>query len=367
MKNIKKITKKPVDKKNINSTGQPKGTPFKKNILLRLVNVVLLTILWGTLILIAGLGLLYMFLPSPYVLAQQTERQASVRMVSSSGQYISSSGDGYGVPVRVENLPRHIPMAFIATEDRRFFEHKGVDFIGLARAVYTNIIAGRKKQGGSTISQQVAKNLFLSNERTYKRKIKELVYTLWLEVGFEKEEILALYLNRVYMSNGQYGISAASKHYFGIQAEELSLWQSAVLAGMLKAPNTYNPVFNPKKSAKRAKVVLNKMVRTGVISKSQADMAKQNTVKTVFSKTNTYHFFKGYVHNEILGILDAINQDIIVYTTLNTYYQLSAVKAIKHYQKAFQKRGASQVALLGMDTNGAIRSMIGGVDFTADN
>ena len=339
------------------------NSPRKKNKLLRILNIIVISSIWGSTIVGAFLSYLYFTMPSPRDLADKTERIVSMRIVSNTGAYIASSGDGYGKSVSVDELPSYIPMAFVATEDHRFYRHMGIDFIGLLRAVYTNVLAGRVEQGGSTISQQVAKNLFLSNKRSFERKIRELVYTLWLEVGFEKKEILALYLNRVYMSNGQYGISAAANHYFGIPARDLSVWQAAVLAGMLKAPNRYNPALYPKLSAKRARVVLKKMVRSGVITQAQADEEKQDTVKTIFSKRNFHHVFTRYVYDEVSSILDMINQDIIVHTTLDVEYQQSAMQAIKANRKGFEDRGASQVAFLGMDNSGAIRSMIGSVDF----
>ena len=360
---MKYINDKNKDESNNTVRLKISNTTPKKNILLRLLNIIVIFGIWGSIIVGALLGYLYLTMPLPRDLADKTERIVSMRIVSNTGAYIASSGDGYGASVTVDELPSYIPMAFVATEDHRFYEHMGIDFIGLARAVYTNVLAGRVKQGGSTISQQVSKNLFLSNKRSFERKIRELVYTIWLEVGFEKKEILALYLNRVYMSNGQYGISAAANHYFGIPARELSLWQSAVLAGMLKAPNRYNPALSPKLSAKRARVVLQKMVRQGVITQAQADKVKQDTVKTVFSKSNTHHVFTRHVHEEVASILDAINQDIIVHTTLDVNYQKSAMAAITTYRNAFEEKGVSQVAFLGMDTKGAIRSMIGSVDF----
>ena len=339
------------------------NTPPKKNTFLKLLNIIVISGIWGSVIVGSLLGYLYLTMPLPQDLANKNERLASMRIVSNTGVYIASSGDGYGVSVSVDELPSYIPMAFVATEDHRFYEHIGIDFIGLARAIYTNVLAGRVKQGGSTISQQVAKNLFLSNKRSFERKIRELVYTIWLEAGFEKKEILTLYLNRVYMSNGQYGISAAANHYFGIPAGDLSVWQSAVLAGMLKAPNRYNPALSPKLSATRARVVLKKMVRLGVITQAQAEKAKQDTVKTIFSKSNANHVFTRYVYDEVSSILDVINQDIIVHTTLDVNYQKSSMTAITAYRTAFEEKGASQVAFLGMDTSGAIRSMIGSVDF----
>lgn len=165
-------------------------------------------------------------------------------------------------------------MAIMATEDRRFYWHLGIDFIGLARAMVANLQAGRVVQGGSTLTQQVAKNLFLTPERTLKRKIQELLLAFWLEYKFTKDQIFTIYLNRVYLGAGTYGVEAAAQRYFGHSARRLSPYQSALLAGLLKAPSRYNPLSSPERAHKRTQQVLANMVDAGYISKRVAKEAQ---------------------------------------------------------------------------------------------
>ena len=213
----------------------------------------------GLLFKLFSLGFVALFLVCAYVLwciltlpdlenAQAAYRKPIVNIIAENGDTIATYGDLYGNPVNLETLPEYVPEAILATEDHRFFQHAGIDPIGIARALYTNLAAGRRVQGGSTITQQVAKNLFLTFDKTIKRKIQEMLLAIWLEYNFTKEQILTLYLNRVYLGSGTYGIDAASRRYFNRPAEELTLYQAAVLAGILKAPSRYNPAQYPKAS-----------------------------------------------------------------------------------------------------------------------
>jgi len=187
-----------------------------------------------------------------------------------NAQTFATYGDLVGEPLRLADMPPDLPAALVAVEDHRFFQHGGIDFISLARAAWVNLTSGRVVQGGSTITQQVAKTLFLSNERTMRRKIRELLLTIWLERTFTKSEILEIYLNRVYLGAGTWGVDAASRMYFGISARKVNLWQAAVLAGLPRAPSRFNPRANPAAAAARAKEVLAAMVNTGAISADRA-------------------------------------------------------------------------------------------------
>ena len=183
-------------------------------------------------------------------------RLPATTLIASNGNEIHSYGAVYSEIIRAKDLPRHVTDAIVYTEDRRFYKHWGFDLISFGRAMIVNAFAGRYAQGGSTITQQVAKNLFLTNQKTITRKVQELLLALWLEHKFTKEQILSLYLNRVYFGNGAYGIEAASNRYFQKNSEDLNILEGAILAGMLKAPSRYNPIASKQKAIERAKVVL---------------------------------------------------------------------------------------------------------------
>ena len=170
-------------------------------------------------------------------IALSTTRRPGVTLEASDGRILATSGDVHGDIVRLRDLPPHLPAAVIAIEDRRFRDHLGIDPIGIARAAWVNWTTGRIVQGGSTLTQQLAKNLFLTPERSFRRKAQEAVLALWLEWRFTKDELLEIYLNRVYLGAGAYGVDAAARLFFGVPAARLTLWQSAVLAGLPKAPS----------------------------------------------------------------------------------------------------------------------------------
>src|SRR5271154_1243554 len=187
------------------------------------------------------------------------ERRPSVTLVTADGQILASYGDLYGKPISLDQLPPYLPEALLATEDRRFYSHFGLDLRGLLRATIANFKAGHIVQGGSTITQQLAKNVFLTPDRTIRRKGQEILLALWLEHRMTKEEILSLYLNRVYFGAGTYGVDAAAHKYFNKSARQLSVYEAAVIAGLLKAPSRYSPTAHPGRSRARAKVVLDQM------------------------------------------------------------------------------------------------------------
>ena len=192
-------------------------------------------------------------------------RKPAITVLADDGSVLATLGDFYGRPVAVADLPPALPRAVIATEDRRFYSHFGLDPIGLSRALYVNLRAGGVVQGGSTITQQAAKNLFLTHERTIKRKVQELMLALWLERRFSKDQILAIYLNRAYFGAGTYGVDAASRKYFGRPATQVNTYQAAMLAGLLKAPSRLNPLVSPDEAESRARTVLGNMVDVGFL------------------------------------------------------------------------------------------------------
>ena len=196
-------------------------------------------------------------------------RDPQITYVDRSGAVIGVRGGRYGPPVDVAALPAYVPAAFVAIEDRRFYEHQGFDPVGIARAIVADIGQGRAAQGASTITQQLARNLFLSNDRTLERKGQELVYAVELEQKFSKRQILGLYLSRVYFGSGAYGLEAAARRYYGKSAGKLSLREAASLAGVMKSPTEYDPADQPERSAERTRLVLDAMVETGAITPAQ--------------------------------------------------------------------------------------------------
>ena len=210
--------------------------------------------------------------------AHEVLRRPLVTLLARDGAKISEIGNLQGRTVYAESLPKHISHAVIATEDRRFYSHHGIDIIGIIRAFVSNIKAGTIVQGGSTISQQAAKNLFLTPDRTFKRKFQELLLAFWLEQKFTKNQILSIYLNRVYLGSGVYGVDAASRKYFGVPAEKLSVFQAAIIAGLLKAPSKLNPNTNIKAAIARGKVVISNMLAAGNLSKIQVIKALNERV-----------------------------------------------------------------------------------------
>ena len=294
-------------------------------------------------------------------------RRPTTMVLDRRGAVLAASGDLYGGPVRVGDLPPALPQAVIATEDRRFYEHFGLDLIGLTRATYTNLRAGRVVQGGSTITQQVAKNLFLTPDRTIKRKAQEAMLAIWLEWRFTKDEILTLYLNRVYFGAGTYGVEAAAQRYFGRRARDLGLYESALIAGLLKAPSRYNPLNNPDLAASRARQVLANMVNAGMLEAKVAEVALadprwRRAAAPPGSKQAAY--FVDWVLGQVPDFTRGVDADLTVVTSLDAKLQ----RIVEQHTFAMMsgraaKAGVSQVAVVVMATDGAIRAMVGGADY----
>ncbi len=294
--------------------------------------------------------------------ALASSRRPTVTLIAADGSELFTKGDLFGMPVGLGDMPPALPGAVLATEDRRFYDHFGIDPIGLIRALWTNVKAGRIVQGGSTITQQVAKNLFLTPERTVKRKIREVMLALWLERRFTKDQILTIYLNRVYLGAGTYGVAAAARRYFGKSVRQLTLYESAVLAGLLKAPSRYNPLANPARSVKRTAQVLANMVAAGKITKQAAEAAKRTRTKAgrmqIASKRKRKgRYFADWVMERISSFVSPGDRDLVVVTTLDPRLQAQAEDAVSRMAKN------SQAALIAMDTDGAVRAMVGGVDY----
>ena len=277
------------------------------------------------------------------------------------GIEIKRVGPRLGESLQFDEMPTVLINAFLAIEDRSFFSHLGVDVTGIARAALRNISSGRRQGGGSTITQQLAKNLFLSFEKTYSRKAQELLISIWLEQEYSKEEILALYLNRIYFGAGAYGVDAASWRYFGHTARTLSIKEAAMLAGIVKSPTRYAPHLRPEASWKRAQVVLAAMADTGIITEMAANALGDSPPRLVAPPADRHlGYFTDWITQRVAALTPGPGK-YNVYTTLDPTLQANAHQAVTEAFKADTK--ASEGALISLDTDGAIRAMVGGRNY----
>ncbi len=328
-------------------------------------------LIWG--VVLGGCALVWFAYDLPEIKRLElTTREPSVTLLARDGTTIATYGDLYGAFVHVKDLPAYVPHAILATEDRRFYEHFGVDVWGILRAAWTNFRAGSVVQGGSTITQQLAKNFLLSeklyepNDRSLRRKVQEILLALWLETHLQKEQILSIYLNRVYLGAGVYGINAAAWRYFGESAKELSLYQAAVIAGLLKAPSRYSPISNPDLAHSRAKVVLAAMVDAGYVKVQ--DVQKYQTLPEQLVKTKNEALVGRYFADWIFETLDEYigkpSEDIVVKTTLDPRLQKFAEESVVNVVTTDGlKLDASQASLVSMTPDGGVRAMVGGVSY----
>ncbi|HWA01143.1 MAG TPA: PBP1A family penicillin-binding protein [Caulobacterales bacterium] len=290
----------------------------------------------------------------------------SITFLDRNGAPILREGAQNAPPVDLASLPPYVPQAFIAIEDRRFYHHFGVDFGGLLRAGATNLRAGHVVQGGSTLTQQLAKNLFLTNERSWRRKAQEAALAIWLETKFTKDEILALYLSRVYFGAGAYGIQAASERYFDRPARQLTLLQSAMLAGLVKAPSRLNPTRQDMAAARaRAEVVLQNMVEQGFISDAERRAALQDQlVVSAKNPAGVLSYYRDWIDPLLNEVIGTQRDAFIVDTTLDISSQRAAAESIQAVlSEQGQRMNASQASLIAMDDEGGVRSMVGGRDY----
>jgi len=309
---------------------------------------------------------LWLTLPSIHTL-NRFKHKASIVITSEDGEIITSYGDVYGRYVDFADLPEALVDAVLATEDRNFYYHPGIDPLGLLRASIANFKAGRVVQGGSTLTQQVAKNVFLTPERSMMRKLREMLLAFKLEWSFTKEEIITIYLNRVYLGAGNYGVDAASKRYFGKPASEMTLSESAIIAGLLKAPSRFAPTSNVTLSQKRAEQVIMNMADAGFITPEKAAKARAEMPQALAGRQNITQsnlYFGDFVLEQMPQFLGNIEEDVVVTTTLKPEWQVAGEKAITEVMdKDGEKLRASQAALVAMSPDGAIRAMIGGRDY----
>jgi penicillin-binding protein 1A len=265
----------------------------------------------------------------------------------------------------LDDLPDHVIKAVLATEDRRFFEHFGIDFFGLARAIVENARAGGVVQGGSTLTQQLAKNLFLTNERTLKRKIDEAFLSLWLEANLTKREILKLYLDRAYMGGGTFGIAAASEYYFGKSAKNLTLSEAAMLAGLFKAPTKYAPHVNLPAARARAKEVLINIVQAGFMTEGQIVASLRNPA-TPIDKSDIYtpNYFLDWAFEEVKRIAGSKFRVLTVKTSIDVTLQKQAEQAVESNLRRYGKDyRVNEAAAVLMEPSGAVVAIVGGRDY----
>lgn len=294
-------------------------------------------------------------------------RKASIVFKSYDGKTIATYGDLFRSVVTVDRLPNYIADAVVAVEDHRFYHHHGVDLWGIIRAAVVNLMHRRVVQGGSTLTQQLAKNLFLSRSKSVKRKIQEFVLALWLEKRYSKRQILSIYLNRVYFGSGAYGIDAAAYKFFGKNAKELTLYETAKLVGTLKSPIKYSPFYNPEESDERAKLVITKMYEEKLISQAEMQDALQEKSKPkLLPPIDENKYFTDWAFEQMQNLVSVDSEDLIVRTTLDSRLQVNAACIVRESLKNFGfKNGASQIALVALDKTGAVRAMIGGHTYSA--
>jgi penicillin-binding protein 1A len=345
----------------------------RRSLFFRVVYLFLVVAIWATVVSLIGLAWFAYDLPDPDRFSAAATRRPTITVLAADGSEIGRRGNFYGNFVDLKDVPATLLWAVLATEDRRFYSHHGIDPRGLARATLVNLRAGRIRQGGSTITQQLAKNLFLTRDRTFKRKIQEVLLAIWLEQRFTKDEIFALYLNRVYLGSGSYGVDAAALRYFGKPARDLSLYESAVIAGLLKAPSRDNPIANAKRADQRARQVLLAMAAVGWIGADDAAKAVEAASSTLGKSKTTNRrrtavdvgsgYFTDWVIEQIEGFVGAPDRDLVIQTTLRPRLQKIAETAIDQAIRGANSRHVEQGALVALAPDGSVIAMVGGRDY----
>ena len=295
-------------------------------------------------------------------------RRTSITLTDSGGREIATYGDLYGEALRLADLPPYLVQAIVATEDRRFFDHGGFDPLALARAVIANVRAGRVRQGGSTLTQQLAKNIFLKPDRTLRRKVQELLLAFWLEANFSKEQIFTLYINRVYLGSGAYGVDAAARRYFGKSVKSVTLHEAAVIAGLLKAPSRYSPLRSRTAAEKRARIVLGTMVAAKFLDDKTARKIGSQRLRVVgrSGHRRTARYFTDWALDRVSGFVGRVESDLIVRTTMDSRLQTLAESRLRAVLKRDgEKRNIRQAALVSMSPTGAVRALVGGRDYAS--
>ncbi len=362
----RKPSSSPADRKAGKRAARPDESRPARPLWLRLARWTALAAVWGLLVVAGVLGWHAFGLPDLDTL-ETPERRPSVTLLASDNSVLATFGDLHGGAIRFEDAPPFLVQAIVATEDRRFFEHGGVDFIGIARAAVANVLAGRVRQGGSTLTQQLAKNLFLTPERSFSRKIRELLLAFWLEARFTKKQLFTIYLNRVYLGSGTYGVEAAAQRYFGKSVRRLNLREASVIAGLLKAPSRYSPLRDPGAAVERGDQVLANMVAAGFLTDRDAQSARRTRLRTAGVSTGAgIRYFADWLLERASGFVGRTDRDLVIRTTLSPRLQRIAENRVEQTVSGpGARRGAGQAALLSLAPDGAVRAMVGGRQYRA--
>ncbi|HZH10035.1 MAG TPA: penicillin-binding protein 1A [Microvirga sp.] len=322
--------------------------------------------LWG-IIAIGGIVAYYASQLPPIDQLTVPKRPPNIAIMASDGSLITNRGETGGRTVTLKELPPYLPRAFVAIEDRRFYDHFGIDPQGIARAIYRNLTHSGSLQGGSTLTQQLAKNLFLTQERTASRKIQEAILALWLERNYSKDQILELYLNRVYFGAGAYGVEAAAQRYYGKSARHVSLSEAAVLAGLVQSPSRLAPNRNPKAAQARAELVIAAMNELGFITPDMTKTALGQPADPVKPNgAGSANYAADYVMDVLDDFVGTIDTDVAVFTTIDPTMQAAAERALVDELNAKgQKFNVSQGAFVALQPDGAVRALVGGRNYEA--
>ncbi|MCG7392887.1 PBP1A family penicillin-binding protein [Microvirga sp. ACRRW] len=320
--------------------------------------------LWG-IIAVGGIVAYYASQLPPIDQLSVPKRPPNIAIMANDGSLITNRGETGGRTVTLKELPPYLPKAFVAIEDRRFYSHFGIDPQGIARAVYRNITSSGGLQGGSSLTQQLAKNLFLTQERTASRKIQEAILALWLERNYSKDQILELYLNRVYFGAGAYGVEAAAQRYYGKSARHVSLSEAAVLAGLVQSPSRLAPNRNPKAAQARAELVMSAMKELGFITPDMTKTALGQPAESVKPNgAGSANYAADYVMDVLDDFVGTIDTDIAVFTTIDPTLQGAAERVLVDELNAKgQKFNVSQGAVVAMKPDGGVQALVGGRNY----
>jgi penicillin-binding protein 1A len=336
----------------------------RRSLLTRLFYWSLVLGLWAVIAGVGAIAFVAATLP-PIQSLEVPKRPPTVEIVGLDGKPLTLRGEMSGTDVPIKELPPYLPKAFVAIEDRRFYSHFGVDPIGLARAVVANVLHRGVSQGGSTLSQQLAKNLFLTQNRTLWRKMQELVLALWLERKFSKAQILELYLNRVYFGSGAYGVEAAAQKYFGKSARQVKVAEAAMLAGLVKSPSRLAPNRNPAGAERRAQAVVAAMGELGFITETMAKTALAQPARAVRpAGAGSVNYVADWIMDVLDDLVGRVEQDLVVETSIDPVLQGAAEKAlIEELALKGQKLDVGQGAVVVMTPEGAVRALVGGKSY----
>src|SRR4051794_30575580 len=340
---------------------KPRTAPSGNSTLLKVLKGFAYAALLSVLALIVAVAVATAYLPSYGDLTKRSDLGQTIRVRAANGQVLVSMGPSFGHWLTYDHIPAEMRAAMISTEDRRFRSHIGIDPIGIGRAVVSAFSSGHRVRATSTITQQLARNIFLTNNRNVVRKVKEAILAMALERKFSKDQILELYLNRVYFGGGAYGIDAASRKFFGHGADHLSLGEAAIIAGLVKAPSNYSPSADVEAARARSGVVLQTMVRNGFITAETAAATDPAAVRIQQTTSqNSVRYFTHWALPQLDTLIDQTSEPIDVWTTLDPGMQVAADRAIRA-----NAPDGTQGALVAIDRDGAVRAMVGGKDYVS--